>query len=98
MTIKKYLKIYSVNPLYLIFRYVNGYFEEINQNMYLTLVCSNESKEKSKKYKKLWIKIRGLIGLITKNLDDFDEKFNSDDKLPLNKSILTTVCVIILMI
>ena len=27
VTIKKYIKIYSVNPLYLIFRYVNGYFE-----------------------------------------------------------------------
>ena len=27
VTIKKYVKIYSVNPLYLIFRYVNGYFE-----------------------------------------------------------------------
>ena len=32
MTIKEYVKIYSVNPLYLIFRYVNGYFEEINGN------------------------------------------------------------------
>ena len=79
------LKNTSVNPLYLIFRYLNGYFEEINQNMYLMLVRSNESKEKSKKYKNLWIKIRDLIGLITKNIDDYDETFNSDDKLPLNK-------------
>ena len=30
VTIKEYINIYSVNPLYLIFRYVNGYFEEIN--------------------------------------------------------------------
>ena len=28
--IKEYVKIYSVNPLYLIFGKVNGYFEEIN--------------------------------------------------------------------
>ena len=28
------------------FRYVNGYFEEINGNKYLTLVPTNESKEK----------------------------------------------------
>ena len=34
----KYIKIYSVNPLYLIFRNINGYFEEINKNKYLTLV------------------------------------------------------------
>ena len=50
VTIKKDLKIYSVNPLYLIFRYVNVYFEEINGNMYLMLVPTNESKEKIKKY------------------------------------------------
>ena len=37
-------------------------------------------------------KIRDLIRSITKNSDDFDEKymkikFNSDDELPLNKTI-----------
>ena len=46
MTIKEYVKMYSVNPWYLIFRYVNGYFEEINGYKYLTLVPTNESKEK----------------------------------------------------
>ena len=53
VTIKEYVKVYSVNPLYLIFRYVNGYFEEINENRYLTLVLANESKEKIKKYEEL---------------------------------------------
>ena len=66
--IKKYLKVYSVNPLYLIFRYVNGSFEEINKNRHLTLVSTNESKEKIKKYGELWSKIRHLIRTITKNL------------------------------
>ena len=39
VTIKdlKYIKINSVNPLYLIVSKVNGYFEEINKNKYLTL-------------------------------------------------------------
>ena len=32
VTIKKDLKTCSANPLYPIFRYVNGYFEEINGN------------------------------------------------------------------
>ena len=32
VTIKEYINIYSVNPLYLIFTYVNGYFKEINGN------------------------------------------------------------------
>ena len=58
MTIKKYVNIYSVNPLYLIFRYINVYFEEINKNKYLMVVPTNESKEKIKKYEDLWIKIR----------------------------------------
>ena len=35
-----------VNSLYLTFDKVNKYFEEINGNKYLTLVPSNESKEK----------------------------------------------------
>ena len=43
VTIKKDLKIYSINPLYLIFGKVNSYFEEINGNKYLTLVPTNES-------------------------------------------------------
>ena len=35
----------SVNPLYLIINKVNGYFEEIIENIYLTLVSTNESRK-----------------------------------------------------
>ena len=64
---------------------LNGYFEEINGNKYLTLVPTNESKEKIKKYEELWIKIRDLISLVTKKSNDYDEKyiklkFDSDNK------------------
>ena len=47
MTIKnsKYVKVNSANLLYLIISKVNGYFEEINKNKYLTLVPTNETKE-----------------------------------------------------
>ena len=88
--IKKDLNIYSANPSYLILSDVNGYFEEINENKYLTLVPTNENKEKMKKYEEQCIKIRDLIRSITTNLDDYDEKyikikFDSDDILPLNK-------------
>ena len=43
-------------------------------------------------FEELWSKIRDLIKSISKNSDDYDEKymeikFNSDDKLPLNKTI-----------
>ena len=44
----KYVKICSVNLLYLIFNKMNGYFEENNGNQYLKLVPTNESKEKNK--------------------------------------------------
>ena len=58
----------------------------------MTLVPTNESKEMIKKYEKLLSKIRDLIGSITKNLSDYDEKcmkikFDSDDDLSLNKMI-----------
>ena len=51
VTIKdsKYIKINSVNSLYLIFNKVNGYFKEINGNKFLTLVSTNENKENIKK-------------------------------------------------
>ena len=49
MPIKKELETNSVNPLYLVFGNLNGYFEEIKGNKYLTLVSTNESKEKMKK-------------------------------------------------
>ena len=71
---------------------MNGYFEEINTNKYLTLVFVNDSKEKIEKYKELWIKIRDLIRSITENVDGCDEeyietRFNSDNELYLNKAI-----------
>ena len=94
-----YVKINSINPLYIMFNRINGYFEEIKENKYLTLVSTNENKEKIKKYEELWIKINNLIKTITKKSDDYDKKymkieFHSDDKLPLNKAIEIPVLVI----
>ena len=86
----KYVKINRLNILYLIFNKVNLDFEEINGSKYSMLVPNNESKEIIKNMKNC--KIRGLIRLITKNSDDYDEKhmkikFNSNDELPLNKKV-----------
>ena len=58
--------------------------KEIDGNKYLTLVPTNENKQKIKEYKELWIKIRDLIRLVTKK-SDCDEKcikikLDSDDK------------------
>ena len=49
----KYVKINSINLLYLIINKVNGCFGENNGNKYLTLVSTNPSKE-IKKCAELW--------------------------------------------
>ena len=92
LTIKssKYIKINNVNLSYLIFSKVSWYFEEIDKSKYLTLVPTNKSKEK--KYKELWSKVKVIVIWITKKSDDYDKKYvkvksNSDDELPLNKTI-----------
>ena len=96
----KYAKIDSANPLYLIFSKVKGYFEEIDKSKFLAVVPTNESKEKVKKYEELWNKIEDLIRSITKNSDDYDEKyikikFKSDDELPLNKTLEVPSTIIV---
>ena len=101
MTIKKDLKVYSVNHLYLIFGKVNEYFEKINDNKYLARVPTSASKEKIKKSEELWIRIRDLIRSITKSLDDCDEKymkiqFDSDDNLILNETIEIPIMTIVI--
>ena len=63
---------------------MNGYFQGINRNKYLTLVPTNESKE--------IINLIDLTNSTTNNLDDYDEKymkikFHLDDELPQNKKI-----------
>ena len=102
VTIKnsKYVKINCVNPLYLIINKVKGYFEKIINNKYLTLVSTNESKKNNKKSKELRSKTRGLISLITKDSDDYDQRymkieFDLNDQLPLNKTIEIPIMVII---
>ena len=51
----------SVRPLYLIINKTNGYVEENNEIKYFTLTYTDESKDKLKKYDKLWSKIKDLF-------------------------------------
>ena len=52
----------------------------------------------------LWTKIRDLIRSMTKNSDDYDKKqtkikFNSDEELPLNKTVeIPTITIVIRVI
>ena len=72
-----FLKINSVNPLYLIINKVNGYCKEVNKNKYLTLAPTNESKEIIKIFEDLRSKTRGFSSSIFKNSDNYDEKYKN---------------------
>ena len=86
------LNINSVNPLYLGITRVNGYIEEKDSNKYLVFDSTDENKELLKKYNNVF---NGMISKIKEIDDDWLEyakdhmkiKFNSDDDLPLNKSL-----------
>ena len=85
-----YVKINSVNPLYLIIDKVDGCSEEKNGNKYLTLVSTDKNKEVLIKYTKLWDGIKNLIECNFIKKGEYEKgfmkiKFNSDDNLPLNK-------------
>ena len=59
-----------------------------------------KAKKKLKGYGELWSKIRDLIRSINKNSNDYDKKymkikFNSNDELPLNKTIDIPIMTII---
>ena len=60
-----------------------------------------KAKKKIKTYEELWSKLRDLIRSITKNSDDYDEKymkikFNSNNALPLNKTIeIPTITIVV---
>ena len=58
----------------------------------MTIFPANESKEIIKKYEKFWSKIRDLIRSISKNSNDYVQKytkikFDSDEDLSLNKKM-----------
>ena len=53
----------------------------------LTLGPTNESKQKIKEDKELWSNFRDLIRSVTKNLDDFDEKYLIVNLIPVNSHL-----------
>ena len=97
-TLKKidnYENIHSENHLYLIVHSATGYFTEENDNRYLILYSTN-------KYEEVWSGIRAEIKRINGRKELFDEKdysrirVDTDDDLPLNKTIkLSTLTIIV---
>ena len=86
------MNINSVNPLYLGITCVNGYIEEKGIDKYLVFDSTDENKELLKNYNNTFNGIRNKINEINDNECDYEKdylkiKFNSDDDLPLNKSL-----------
>ena len=82
----------SANPVYLNITHSNGYIEEKGRNKYLIFDSADENKELHKKYDYVFNGIRNKIEEINSNKCDYEKaymkiKFNSDDELPLNKSL-----------
>ena len=103
--IDDFMNINSVNPLYLGITHANGYIEEKDANKYLVFDSTNENKELLKKYNDVFNGIRDKIKEINSNECDYEKdymkiKFNSDDDLPLNKSLefrLMTITIRLLL-
>ena len=89
----------SINPLYLNITHSNGYIEEKGANKYLVFDSTDENKDLLKKYNDVFNGIRDKIREINSNECDYKKdyvkiKFNSDDNLPLNKSLKFTLMTI----
>ena len=81
-----------MNPLYLRINHASEYIEEINENKYLIFDSIDENKELLKKYNDVFNGIMGKIKEVSNDECDYEKdymkiKFNSDDDLPLNKSL-----------
>ena len=86
-----------MNPLYLRITHASGYIEKINENKYLIfdsmeLHSIDENKELLKKYNDVFNGIMGKIKEVSNDECDYEKdymkiKFNSDDDLPLNKTL-----------
>ena len=86
------MNINSVNPLYLSITRVNGYIEEKGMDKCLVFDSTDENKELLKKYNDVFNGIKDKIKEINSSESDYEKdymkiKFNSDDDLPLNKSL-----------
>ena len=78
--------------MYLGITHANGYIEEKDAKKYLVFDSTDENKELLKKYNDVFNGIRDKIKEINSNECDYEKyymkiKFNSDDDLPLNKSL-----------
>ena len=78
---------YSVNPLHLIIKELEGYVEEYSGSKYLTIALTHNNNQVSIDYAKVW---NGILndGLANEWGKGYMKiKFHSNDDIPLNKII-----------
>ena len=87
--------IHSVNLLHLIIHSATGHFKKKYGEKYLTI-------DSTKKYKKVWSRIRSEIKTLNSGKELFYEKnyarigINTDDDLPLSKQLKFPILIIII--
>ena len=90
---KEEYKVNSVNPLYLLIYEIDGFIEEKRGNKYLNIYFTDNNDKVLKKNKEVLSRIKSSIEKINNNKsgeyekDYMKIKFNSDDKLSLNKQL-----------
>ena len=90
---KEEYKINSVNPLYLLINKIGGFIEEKRGNKYLNIAFIDNNIEVLRIYRESLGGLKSGIEKIDNNKsgqyerDYIKIKFNSGDKLPLNKQI-----------
>ena len=81
-----------MNPLYLLINHASGYIEEKGGDRYLIFDSTDENEELLNKYNDVWNGMKNKIEEVSSGECDYEKdyikiKFNSDDKLRLNKPL-----------
>ena len=93
VTKKEEYKINSINPLHLLINKTDGFIEEKRGNKYLNMAFIDSNDEVLRKYREVLHDIKSSIEKNNNNRsgeyekDYMKTKFDSDDKLPLNKQL-----------
>ena len=102
VTKKPEYNINSKNPLYLFISELYGFTDEKNGNKYLNITLTDSNNDFLIKYAKVWNGIKNQIKKINNDsVVEYDKdymkiKFDSDDKLPLNKVLKFHAVIVII--
>ena len=100
ITKKPEYNINSVNPLYLLIHELDGFVEEKDGSKYVNIALTDNNNDVLAKYAEVWSGIKDQIKKINNDsAGEYDKdyrkiKFDSDDNIPLNKTLKFRVLTI----